>query len=372
MTALTAKANISGSPSRATANAGFGEIHDFLNERFAAGTATAAEKAATRAALEAARGLQPITASVGSNALTITLNPTNLDFRSATLGSGDVVTRNVASAISVVVSSGSTLGTSNGVAARLIVLAIDNAGTVELAVVNAYGTFHLDESQLISTTAEGGAGAADSASTVYSTTARSNVAFRVVGYIECTQTTAGTWATAPSKIQGAGGLTPRLMASLINQSPTITASGQTSMDFAVPSWARRIKGKVESLQRSSNSQVLVRIGDPGGPENAGYKGGGTEVTTTATTPSLETTGFRISTNGPGNTVDFNGEFTIEIQDESANRWTYNGSFHRSTPSTGQYTGTGSKALSAILDRVQITMADGTSTFTAGSVSISWE
>jgi hypothetical protein len=149
--------------------------------------------------------IQPITASVSSNALTITLNPTVLDFRSSTLGSGTVNTRTVSSAISVVVSSGSTLGTINAVTSRLAVLAIDNAGTVELAVVNVSGGNNLDETDLISTTAEGGAGAADSASVIYSTTARTNVPYRVVGFIASTQATAGTWATAPSKIQGYGG-----------------------------------------------------------------------------------------------------------------------------------------------------------------------
>lgn len=149
--------------------------------------------------------IQPITASVGSNALTVTLNPTVLDFRSSTLGSGTVNTRTVSAAISVVVSSGSTLGTVSTVPNRLAVLAIDNAGTVELAVVNIAGGTNLDETGVISTTAEGGAGAADSATVIYSTTARTNVPYRVVGFVESTQATAGTWATAPSKIQGYGG-----------------------------------------------------------------------------------------------------------------------------------------------------------------------
>lgn len=158
--------------------------------------------------------IQPITASVGSNALTITLNPTTLDFRDATLGSGTVNTRTVSAAISVVVSSGSTLGTINAVQNRLAVLAIDNAGTVELAVVNLAGGVNLDETGVISTTAEGGAGGADSAAVIYSTTARTNVPYRVVGFVESTQATAGTWATAPSKIQGYGGQAFAAMSSL--------------------------------------------------------------------------------------------------------------------------------------------------------------
>ncbi|MFN7610503.1 MAG: hypothetical protein ACK5QX_06130, partial [bacterium] len=112
--------------------------------------------------------IQPIVASVAANALTVTLNPTSLDFRSATLGTGTPVNRNVSTAISVVVPSGATLGTVNAVQSDIVVLAIDNAGTVELAVVNIAGGVDLSETGVIST-ATISAGAT-SASTIYSTT----------------------------------------------------------------------------------------------------------------------------------------------------------------------------------------------------------
>ena len=155
-----------------------------------------------------------VTASVASSALTVTLNPCALDFRATPLTSGTVNTRTVGSAISVVVSSGSTLGTVSAQQSRIVVIALDNAGTIELAVVNISGGNNLDETTLISTTAEGGAGAADSANVIYSTTARTSLPFRVVGYVESTQATAGTWATAPSTIQGYGGQALAAMSSL--------------------------------------------------------------------------------------------------------------------------------------------------------------
>lgn len=161
----------------------------------------------------AARQIQPISASVAANALTISASPLSLDFRSATLTSG-TVTAVTGTPSSLVISSGSTLGTVSGQASRIAVLALNNAGTIELAAVNISGGTDLTETGVISTTAEGGAGAADSASVVYSTTARSNVAYRVIGYIESTQATAGTWATAPSTIQGAGGQALTAMSSL--------------------------------------------------------------------------------------------------------------------------------------------------------------
>lgn len=166
--------------------------------------------------------IQPITASVASSALTITLNPTSLDFRSATIGSGTVTTVSNAAAISVVVPSTATLGTVNAVQSRLVVLAINNAGTMELAVTNISGGSALDETGVISTTLI--AAASNSKTLYYSTTARTSVAYRVVGYVESTQATAGTWATAPSTIQGYGGQAVAAMSSL--------GYGQTWQDVA--------------------------------------------------------------------------------------------------------------------------------------------
>jgi hypothetical protein len=157
--------------------------------------------------------VQSISASVAGNAMTISATALSLDFRSTTLGSGTVTTVSGTPA-NLVISSGSTLGTINAVASRIVVIALNNAGTIELAAVNISGGNQLDETNLISTTAEGGAGAADSASVIYSTTARTSVAYRVIGFIDSTQVTAGTWATAPSTIQGVGGQALNAMSSL--------------------------------------------------------------------------------------------------------------------------------------------------------------
>jgi len=153
----------------------------------------------------------PISASVASSALTISASALALDFRSTTLGSGAVTTVTGTPA-NLVVPTTATLGTVNATQSRLVVLALNNAGTIELGVVNISGGNDLSETGLISTTAI--SAAATSASVVYSTTARSNVAYRVIGYVESTQATAGTWATAPSTIQGYGGQALAAMSSL--------------------------------------------------------------------------------------------------------------------------------------------------------------
>jgi hypothetical protein len=155
--------------------------------------------------------IKSISASAASSALTISASALSLDFRSTTLTSGTVTTVSGTPA-NLVVPSTATLGTVSAVQSRLIVLALNNAGTIELAVVNISGGTDLTETGLISTTAI--AAASNSATTVYSTTARTSVAYRVIGYVESTQATAGTWATTPSTIQGCGGQALTAMSSL--------------------------------------------------------------------------------------------------------------------------------------------------------------
>jgi hypothetical protein len=156
--------------------------------------------------------IQDIDAFVSANALTITINPTVLDFRSTTLTDGTPATVALTSAVTVVVPNTATLGTTNNVAARLAVIAINNAGTIEAAVVNLAGGNQLDETNLISTTTV--STGADSANVIYSTTGRSTVAYRVLGFIDITEASAGVWATAPTLVQGSGGNAMTALSSL--------------------------------------------------------------------------------------------------------------------------------------------------------------
>ena len=130
-------------------------------------------------------------------------------FRNVTVGTGDYSVVEVTSALSLTISAGSTVGFANATAARLWLLAINNAGTVELAAINCLsGTsiYRLNGWSIITTTAEGGSGAADSAHVPYSTAGRTSVAFVPLGYAswESGLTTAGTWNASPDRIQLCG------------------------------------------------------------------------------------------------------------------------------------------------------------------------
>lgn len=156
--------------------------------------------------------IQSVNASVAANALTVTLNATALEFRSTTLTSGTSTLVTMGSSVSLTVPTLATLGTVSTYASRLALIALNNAGTVELGIVNLSGGLNLDETSLISTTAI--SSSATSASVIYSNTSRSNVAFRVVGFIDITEATAGTWATAPTLVQGCGGQALTALSSL--------------------------------------------------------------------------------------------------------------------------------------------------------------
>lgn len=80
MTALTSKSNISGSPgpTRSAANAGFGALWDFINERLGAGGASDAERAASLAALGVSvpRGyIDGLLMSTAGSSTTLTVAP---------------------------------------------------------------------------------------------------------------------------------------------------------------------------------------------------------------------------------------------------------------------------------------------------------
>lgn len=146
--------------------------------------------------------------SVSSNALTVALkdksgadasvgSPCKIGFRSATAATGTYSQVLVTAALSVVISSGSTLGCTSAVACTLYVYAVNNAGTVVLAVGDNIMT---DEGSVATTTVLAGGGADDAGNVLYSTAAQTSKAVRFLGRITITEATAGTWASNATEV----------------------------------------------------------------------------------------------------------------------------------------------------------------------------
>jgi hypothetical protein len=116
----------------------------------------------------------------------------------------------ITAALSVVVSSGSSLGTVNATAFKLWATLFNDAGTPRLAVINClaisvptYTLYPLAAWEIASSTAEGGAGAADSAQVFYTGTAVTSKGYAVLGYAtwETGLAAAGTWSAGPTRAQ---------------------------------------------------------------------------------------------------------------------------------------------------------------------------
>lgn len=158
-----------------------------------------------------------VVASVASNALTVSLktragadpsaaDPVLVVFRNAAAATGDYTVLTLTAATSVTISSGSTLGAVNATPFRLWLVGFNDGGVARLGLVNCLSGLNimpLDESSAASSTAEGGAGAADSAQVFYTGQAVVGKAFRILAHLDWGSglATAGAWASAPTKIQ---------------------------------------------------------------------------------------------------------------------------------------------------------------------------
>jgi hypothetical protein len=203
-----------------------------------------------------------ISATVASNILTLALkdksganpsagSPCKIGFRSTTAASATWNQRSVTAALSMTVSAGSTLGYAASETNVIHVGFIDNAGTVEMCVVKDGAL--ITEDRTINTTAEGGAGGADSGTTVYSTSARTGVPVRLAAVVLIqTGATAGNWSNAATRVMNVGAyphtpfkngikaqaqfttVTTTALADAFNVSSlTDNGTGDTTVNFAV-------------------------------------------------------------------------------------------------------------------------------------------
>lgn len=164
-----------------------------------------------------------LSATASGNVLTIALkggngsdpsatNPVYIPFRSTTLATGTPVYATATSALSIATpSSAATLGSSNAVAFRFWIVALYNGTTLDLGIINCstYTTtaaqiYTLNEGALQTSVALNSS--STSAGVIYSGSARSSFAIRIIGYLDYSAglTTAGTYASSPTTVQIAG------------------------------------------------------------------------------------------------------------------------------------------------------------------------
>lgn len=149
----------------------------------------------------------------------------------------------------------------------------------------------------------------------------------------------------------------------------VASTSGASIDFtSIPSWVKRITVMFSGVSTNGASPILLQLGDSGGVENTGYLSNGYLVAVGA---SQSTAGFIFGSGNASNLITGQMEFT-QIS-SSTNSWVGTGMFFINQGGT-YYTAnnTGSKSLSATLDRVRITTVNGTDAFDAGSINILYE
>lgn len=155
-----------------------------------------------------------INASVAASALTISIvgnngsapsstNPVVTPFRNAALTSGAVSLVSLTAPLSLTIASGSTMACPSSLACRLWILEADVSGTAVLCAYNANsGTGILGVNESAPQSSASGTSGGNSAQTLYcNVSAIVSAPVRYVGYVDITESTAGTWTSNPSVIQ---------------------------------------------------------------------------------------------------------------------------------------------------------------------------
>ena len=164
---------------------------------------------------------------------------------------------------------------------------------------------------------------------------------------------------------GAGALPTFQAAPGITLGTEQASTSGTSIDFTgIPAGVKQIQIKFVEVSTNGTSNYLIQLGDSGGIETTGYlctsaNHAGTIVTSTA--------GFIFGFASA--TLLVGGIVTLSLEDSSDFTWNSTGLLKLGG---NLYYEAGSKALSAELDRVRITTVNGTDTFDAGVINISYQ
>jgi hypothetical protein len=143
------------------------------------------------------------------------------------------------------------------------------------------------------------------------------------------------------------------------------ATSGTSVAFTdIPSWATSITVMFEAVSTNGTSPIIIQIGDSGGIETSGYSSG---VGNSGGAFGESTAGFIINQASVA-AATYNGAITLTLKDAAGFTWASCGNLQ--TTGVTLSSSAGVKSLTAVLDRLTITMANGTDTFDGtGSINI---
>ena len=278
--------------------------------------------------------------SVAASALTVAVktwagadpssaDPVYVQIRSATAATGLPTVIKITAATSVVVSSGSTLGTTSNIAFRVWVVGFNDAATFRLGVINCrsgQSTYQLSPWQIATSTAEGGAGGADSAAVFYTGSAVAAKGYSILGYAtwESGLGTAGTWSAGPTRSQlfGPGVPLPGAVVQCQRTQDPASASGTTQipLDNTIPQITEGVAFLLQAITPTSASNLLkIRVLAQQGLSNTGALVGA--LFQDATVDALAAVAV-ISVTGSGGIVQVQIDFSMVAGTTSATTLRY--------------------------------------------------
>jgi hypothetical protein len=150
------------------------------------------------------------------------------------------------------------------------------------------------------------------------------------------------------------------------QATAVASTSGTSIDFtSIPSWAKRVTVMFNESSTNGTSSRLIQVGTSGGVVATGYVSSSSIIFSSVTT-TQSTAGFLIISDQTAHALS--GQMIIT--NVSGNTWVSSSTVKCGT---GACTvGGGSIALGGVLDRIRMTTVNGTDTFDAGSINITWE
>jgi len=182
-------------------------------------------------------------------------------------------------------------------------------------------------------------------------------------------TTLAASATASGTITlpaGTGTAAVQGVSTNIVQGTSQASTSGTAITFTgIPSWVKRITIMLQGVSGPTNPYIV--LGTSGGFVTTGYTSTGIGVSNSSTTGGVSaTTAFAIFNSSGTNTINT----VMVLNNVSNNVWisSHTGSYS----TTAAQFGGGSVSLSSALTQIKIQAANGTDTFTAGSINILYE
>jgi hypothetical protein len=146
-----------------------------------------------------------------------------------------------------------------------------------------------------------------------------------------------------------------------------STSGTAISFTGIPAGTKIIHVHLIAVSTSGASPLLLQLCDAGGFEVAGYTGRSTLINGAAQTANGS--GFRLTEGGNAG-ASWNGLSMLSLEDSSDFTWTILAG-NTDEVAVGQTSTVGAKALSQELTQVRVTTVNGSDTFDAGVINISY-